>query len=331
MPTDYTGDPTQARGSSDAPISFLDLVTALPAGGDPRNAASVEQAFKTLNDWVTMLKNIQKQIFGDGAAGDLVVGGTTGPTGLQGAPRYDDLTVSVGGEFTVFGSTIYVAGKLTWAGKLSSNGANGGNGGVGTNGSAGDSNYRHHSPGGRGMVNANGEAAPALATPYTAATSGGDGGNGGATNGGSSATAYPDPASFRIGPHVFAFDPSSGLIVPYRGGRGGGGGGGDAANGGGGGGEGGGLIVVCAREVEIAVTASWDALGGNGGNATAGNCGGGGGGQGGGMLLICGLLTGTPPTGTVTGGTAGTKTGTGVNGTAGAAGASSIVVVELGQ
>lgn len=333
MPTNYEGDPTQIRSPGEAPIDFKSVITRWPSGGDPRNAASIEQEIKALTDWAQLFRSIEARIFGDGAAGDVSISGTTGPIGLNDVPRYNDLEIQAAADFTALGSCIRVLGTLTWDGKISGNGRAGSVGSIGTPATGGGaaSPRRSAGPGGRGELAA-GSQAPHVISPYfTSSGSNGTGGDGASGVGGFVANQTSDPYTFRVGPHMFAIDAESGLVVPYRGGRGGGGGGGDSTNSGGGGGESGEAVFIFAREVVFGASCSAESIGGAGGAASAGNCGGGAGGQGGCFVVICGRKTGTPPAVVATGGAAGAKTGTGTNGQAGHAGNTTMIVIELGQ
>lgn len=90
MATNYTGDPTQVRAPGPAPISFDDPVISVPAGGDARNAASVEQMVKHLADYVAALRNMGvTSLFGDGSAGDY---SGSGPN-LNNDKFYDNLKI----------------------------------------------------------------------------------------------------------------------------------------------------------------------------------------------------------------------------------------------
>lgn len=103
----------------------------------------------------------------------------------------------------------------------------------------------------------------------------------------------------------------------------GGGGGGDGTNKGGGGGGAAGLLIVNARKIVGNLT--FRTRGGAGGSPSSGNCGGGGGGGGGITLVNTSDASGyagpaVTPANLAPGGAGGTKTGTGVNGSAGGAG-----------
>lgn len=56
MPTTYTGDQTQTQLPSDPPEGKNGIEVALPADGDLPNAATFEQAFKVLADFIDWLK-----------------------------------------------------------------------------------------------------------------------------------------------------------------------------------------------------------------------------------------------------------------------------------
>jgi hypothetical protein len=55
-PTNYDGDPTATQAPSDPPGVVNTLTVALPADGDPRNAATFAQPFKVLADWTAFMK-----------------------------------------------------------------------------------------------------------------------------------------------------------------------------------------------------------------------------------------------------------------------------------
>jgi hypothetical protein len=56
VPTTYTGDQTQTQLPSDPPEGENGIQVALPADGDGNNAATYEQAFKVLADFIDFLK-----------------------------------------------------------------------------------------------------------------------------------------------------------------------------------------------------------------------------------------------------------------------------------
>lgn len=152
------------------------------------------------------------------------------------------------------------------------------------------------------------------------------GNNAGGTNGAVTAPTAANKAGWQNGPlaftaMIFAIGTSGTMTVSApSGGSAGGAGAGDGTNSGGASGSGGNIVLINSSVVTVGATGIIRAAGGGGGNATAGNCGGGGGGGGGYVLINTGSYTNA---GTVSapGGTGGTKLGTGVNGTAGTAGA----------
>ncbi|MFH1605675.1 MAG: hypothetical protein ABIH03_17420, partial [Pseudomonadota bacterium] len=89
--------------------------------------------------------------------------------------------------------------------------------------------------------------------------------------------------------------------------------------------DGAGTLVVRARHVVVTAGGVIRASGEAGAAAVAGNCGGGGGGGGGVVYLTCSSYSGAAPS--AVGGALGAGFGTGVDGTAGAAGYVSVVTV----
>lgn len=57
MPSNYTGSPTATQAPGPQPIPGAIPIAALPADGDPENAASVSQAFKEAMDFIAWLMN----------------------------------------------------------------------------------------------------------------------------------------------------------------------------------------------------------------------------------------------------------------------------------
>lgn len=56
MPIDYPGDPTATQSPSAPPYDDDIATIALPVDGDPPNASTFQQAYKTLTDWVSFLR-----------------------------------------------------------------------------------------------------------------------------------------------------------------------------------------------------------------------------------------------------------------------------------
>jgi hypothetical protein len=273
--------------------------------------------------------------YGDGSDGSQTFDGSTTILGLVPSGSAYTLnrdlvlassTINNGVSIITNGYRIFCNGTLTNNGTIQWDGANGTTGGNGGAAQVAGS-VANGTSGGNGATGTGGGGGPQGSNAI-----GGAGGNGGAgaSPGGSGGTiAAPNAAfgSYRIfsvlttGSFIDAADP----LFP---GAGGGGGGGDATNKGGGGGAGGGFILICAYL--FAGTGSIHANGGNAGNGAVGgtNCGGGGGGGGGVIFIVsasasAGAITGQ--TISVAGGTHGTATGTGVNGTDGAVGLKIVV------
>lgn len=165
----------------------------------------------------------------------------------------------------------------------------------------------------------------------------GFGGNGGLGSSGAGGSGIVGIMSNQSVAYTLNRDPMTMLFAEVRGfgsqnhygslvgGGGGGGGGGDGTNKGGGGGGGAGVVLVNAYKITGNIV--FRANGGNGGSTVAGNTGGGGGGAGGYVFVNSTDLTGytgASVTGTqatyTAGGSGGTKTGTGVAGSAGQSG-----------
>lgn len=323
MPITIVGDPSVASSPGGEPRILPPVRMVRPAGGEARNAASIQQEIEAQGHWLELFRRLLLRNFGGADLGNVNVSTTVTPSGNN-HPQYDTLTVEAAGHYQTQGRALR-GRKLVWDGKISGNGTNA----VGaTPGAA----VFHIAGGAAGVIGA-GLDAPRVVSPYNLPGSGGGGGDGASGDGGDPSEFTHDEWSWMLPPFIHGLQRGSGDfgLALLRGGRGGGGGAGDGTNLGGGGGTSGSLICLLFNEVEIGVGATWESKGGNGGNASAGNCGGGGGGDGGGMLIVCGKLTGTPPAGTVTAGTGGTKTGTGTNGSGGNTGNSTVLVVEIGE
>ena len=260
-------------------------------------------------------------IFGSGADGDVTISGTTTLTRDM---AYNNLTVAPGGIIKTTGFLIQVKGTLSGSGTIENDGAGFGGYGAfnGSRSSGGPGGTAAGSaPGAHGSNRSFGGAGGA-----GGAGSGGAGGAGGvisapaAVNFGQSAL-----ASLSSAPPQFFIDRvhSKAAAQNMLGGNGGGGGGGDGGAGADGG-YGGGVTIVAARLSTFTGTIS--ANGENGGNAGGTNRGGGGGG-GGGLAVLITTSNGGPAVLSAAGGAGGSKTGTGVAGTAGTTGAAFVQVV----
>lgn len=247
---------------------------------------------------------------------------------------YNNLTINAGVTFSTGGFRIFVKNTLTNNGTISNAGNAGGagdntdygsgatkksNGSIGGSGAGGGK-------GGTGSGGANGDA-----VTNAIGGAGGAGGNGVTDTPGTGGTVTAPTAAmggWYDGMHMINMrgvslstaNPPVGSIVAFMGGAGGGRGAADNVGGGfgGGGGSGGGLMVIAARFIDNNGTITVG--GGAGGNGAPGhNCGGGGGGGGGFAAMIYSQMT-SAGSETAAGGTGGTKTGTGTNGTNGSTG-----------
>lgn len=257
---------------------------------------------------------------GNAALGDVTI--SAGTTTLADNPHYNNLIVD---------GTLVARGWMIFARKVTVNATgiihwDGGAAAAAVAGAAFTAGYLSaNAPGIAGGVGAGGAAAAAASTVMLPRSGvqgtvfkGGVGGLGSGGAGGAAGTQTAGSQG-RQGRHrpmdaSAATNWANTLAGPF-GGSGGGAGGGDTTNSGGGGGAGGGFGFIFAGEVLVNAGGQIRSLGGAGGNAAAGNCGGGGGGGGGIVIITCGLYTGAVPL--VTGGIAGTKQGTGVDGSAG--------------
>lgn len=232
--------------------------------------------------------------------------------------------------------TITVSGTtITWTAGSAPTGTYGGGGTIGVSASISVNGSKGVNVGtllaGTAKATGTTTAGPGAAGTAGTAVIGGAGGAGGSSVGGANAggaggTATA-PTAAQGGPHLvsnknFALVGGGwigGAGVAWQGGTGGGAGAGDGTNAGGSGGTGAG-IIVCAAPI-ICNNGLFLAQGQNGTAGTLGNTGGGGGGGGGAIILVCKTFLGaTPVSGNYGGGTAGGHAGTGVSGSAGAAG-----------
>jgi hypothetical protein len=248
--------------------------------------------------------------YGDGSAGDLVIGnGETVTLGAKtGIPYYASLTIAAGGTLMTNGLPVFCRGKVDIAGVVD---ASGGDASGATPGAHGGINGT--APGAGGDVGHDGKDALAQTISYVAG--GGDGGGGATTKGGHAA----NPSGFGTAPRdattLLAMLLSGGLC----GASGGGGGGGDASPGGGGGG-GAGPIVLVAPEIHLHAGAALKAKGGAGAAGTGPNAGGGGGGGASAIVLLTPNFTDDGAKFEVTGGTGGVAPGGGTKGANGSDG-----------
>lgn len=298
-------------------------------------------------------------LFGNAADGSATLDGSAtvswadGPSGnvytLKRNVALENLTVNSGVALRTDSWALLVNGTLTNNGTIGNSGGNasGVTAGFGAGGATGGTpatptvGARYLGIGQDGGTGAASSPGAMSAVDYLCGGAGGNGGNGSGGTGGTAPTGNLPPAAegglHMVGSfHTLAtgqmvYGGSSFTLKP-RGGSGGGGGAGSNTGGsgnasqGGGGGGGGGAVLIHART--IAGSGNVRARGGDGGNAVvtegAGGAGAGGGGGGGGGLIF--VITETAnwqslQTVSVAGGAGGTKLGTGVNGSAGSAGA----------
>ncbi len=225
---------------------------------------------------------------------------------LDGVHFYTDFTLDAGDTITLTNDSrflaIYATGTITINGTIAANGA-------GNPGAA--------SPTGAGLAGSNGTDQP--------------GGNGGSGNGGGNAGGSGGDVYIHGSQISTSNTQVSGGAIPMLpfpicavGGAGGGSGGDGSTGNGGAGGDGGGSIILVAPTIVLAATAVLNTSGASGGAGTASNGGGGGGGGAGNVYILCHSFTDNGATFTQTGGSGGGSDGTGVNGTAGAAGVKQI-------
>jgi hypothetical protein len=258
-------------------------------------------------------------IYGSGLDGDVTVTAAS-PVTLTRDMHYNNLTIEANGIINAAGFKVFVAGTLT--GPLSAIIRNNGvAAAVHTGGTAVASKTLGGSAAGA-TGDGDGGAAGSASTPSLGGAGGGGGAGATAAGAGGAVTA---PLG---GEHAFwsAFQAATGLCVKSDatvalalGGAGGGAGGGDTQKGGGGG-SGGGGVFVAAKTWDYA--GALQAKGGAGGNGETGgstNVGGGGGGGGGWVRWVRRNQL-AAPTVDVSGGAGGAAVGTGLAGTAGAAG-----------
>lgn len=225
---------------------------------------------------------------------------------LDGIHFYTDFTLDAGDTITLTNDSrflaIYATGTITINGTIAANGA-------GNPGAA--------SPTGAGLAGSNGTDQP-----------GGNGGsgNGGGNAGGSGGDVYIHGCQISSGnTQVSGGDiPLLPFPIGALGGAGGGSGGDGSTGNGGAGGDGGGSIILVAPTIVLAATAVLNTSGASGSAGTASNGGGGGGGGAGNVYILCHHFTDNGATFTQAGGGGGGSDGTGVNGSAGAAGVKQI-------
>jgi hypothetical protein len=280
-----------------------------------------------MNAWIRYLDDTQGcGYFGDGSDGNVTI---SAPTTLTRDMYYENLTIDATYTLNADGHRIFVSDTLTMNatsfissdGDDGTDGDGGGAGGAGaTSGSIGG--------GSNGGAGATGAGQNGSNISDTLDTIIGKGGSGGAGSSGAGGTAGglsdldADEGSIRHLPNALnAHAQGNGALTMVNGGSGGGGGGGDGSNDGGGAGGGGGIVMVAARNmVSSGGSNKIQTDGGSGADGeTGGNCGGGGGGGGGVTIVIYHTKTGTWDI-KASPGVGGIATGTGVNGSTGAAG-----------
>jgi hypothetical protein len=263
----------------------------------------------------------RSETFGLGSDGDVTIAGST-----TAAQNMYYLNLVVTGTLLPDRYLICVQERLSGTGTISDNGASA----VNRSGAAGNVAGRYlagGTAGGSGGIAAVGSAGTTRTNSISTFGGGGGGGAGGTSgaNAGGAGGTISAPAASNGGPA----DPwflYSGRVkgIQATGGSGGGGGGAAVNSQSGGGGAGGSFVLVRAWICDFSGTIS--STGGNGAAAlllTGVGAGGGGGGGGGIVVLVTSELRTTPTT-TVAGGTAGAGAGTGVAGTAGSSGYSSV-------
>lgn len=293
-----------SAGGSD-PLSFVDLFDGVSAA---------DRAAARANLGV----DVPLALFGDGADGDVTI--SSGTTTLTRDMFYANLTVAVGAVLDTAGFRVFVTGTLTNNGTIRANGTNASGATGGTQKGSTSPFFGAGGPnGGTGAGSTGGADPNAYQMPGGGSGGAGGAGSGGAGGAGRTINAILGTNGGGLGlwrQMAPCTSGSFGLQYPSGGGSGGSGGG-DGANSGGGGGGGGCPVALIARY--LAGSGVVESKGGNGGSPSAGNCGGGGGG-GGGVIKIMTHSTTQPWTLTVTGGSGGTATGTGVTGTTGSTG-----------
>lgn len=367
MPTNYTGNPTAVEAPASAPGPGVAPILALPADGEPVNAAAFAQAYKVCADYIAYL-NLQSvnAMFGDASDGSATLDGTNtvawatkvGSVYTMTRDAYlTNLTVTGAGVELKVGSSaaqtnyrLFGRGQLTTAGGaiITSNG------GAAATTSAGVGSWLPSNGPSCGGGTAGGAGGSAAGTAGSAAffAAGGVGGTGGTGSNGAGAaggaitvsalTSATNPG-LRVysGPHLFGyavggglgtlFTGNQGFATPILGGTGGGGGGGGSVGNGGGGGGGGGVLPIAFRNVLLANGTDLQAKGGAGGSNSGTNDGGGAGGGGGLILLACATLTVT--SGSISaavncaGGAGASGTGTGTAGASGSNG--NYILIQL--
>jgi len=330
-----------AYGSGADAASLTDFTAAARALLDDADAAAMQT---TLG-----VSYFGAGVYGNGADGAVTFDGSTTILGL--APSSSvytltrdlfltDCTINSGVSIKTNGFRLFCSGTLTGADSTSIihwNGNDGSGTARGAETSNSNSSINTRTTGNApGTIGANGgTGAGAAGTNASNIAYGGVGGAGGAGSGGAGGAAgtitnTPTSLTTRIRANFLPLA-ALGFIVNVasaaealaglQGGTGGGAGGGDGSNLGGGSGAGGGICIVIARK--IAGTGCIRARGGAGGNTSVGNTGGGGPGGGGVVFVISQSVSAGAVSGwtiDANAGTPGTKTGTGVNGSAGSSG-----------
>lgn len=257
-------------------------------------------------------------LFGDGADGDVTLGGNIALTRDMYYSRLD----TAGFDIITAGFRIFVQKQMNIMGDsvISHNGADAVADAAGAALAA--AVLGESAAGGAGATGA-GAAGGAIAQCLGGAAGAAGTGNGGASAAGA-AGAKTAPTANEGFPQALISSFSGRTIdgTIYKGGTGGGGGGGDgAADEGGGGGGGGGVVMINAKEINFEhADATISANGGAGADGTAANCGGGGGGGGGSVIINYRKLDNTLGTIEAAGGALGAGVSNGTDGTVGGAG-----------
>lgn len=281
------------------------------------------------NAWAPMA-GLPPGFYGDGSDGVFTASGTTT---LSRTMFYSSVTVNSGAVIDLAGWQLFVSGKLTNSGFITSTGTAGGNASGATAGTAG-AGATQNDMGGGGAGRAGGTGGTAPAGSGGAGTqgvnvvgqgsAGGAGGAGETADGNGGVTGSTSTVTYRPKRAIQAFFFTSALSTILQGGAGGSSAGGGGAqgldNGGGGGGSGGGggAAFIAARQfINNGTVSVAGEKGGNGATAggTAGDGGGGGGGGGGWTMLISESTIGG--TFTAAGGLGGARGGGGVAGSPG--------------
>ncbi len=303
-----------------------------------------DPSFQTISGTTT-----NSGFYGDGSDGSQTFDGSSVILGITPSGNIYTLardiflgssTVNNGVTIITNSYRIFCSGTLTNNGTIQWNGNDGAatTGGAAVNNSTGSINSStgaNNSPGtagGTGTVTTGGNGQDSAQNTYGGqGATGGTGSAGGNAGGTGGAKTSPQAGASRIRALPWAITgvaqfPST-ATSQITAGTGGGSGGGDGAVVGGGGGGGGGIIII--SSLNFAGNGNIQALGGNGGNAGGTNAGGGGGGGGGFISIVSRSVSSGSISGqtiSVSGGSPGLKTGTGVNGATGEAGTTVLLI-----